>query len=60
MPDLDIEIYDPNGLKVEWCEDPNNNLDVIQLDNPSSGTYTAKVICKTPSNKKTYFTISWY
>ena len=60
VPDLDIEIYNPNGIKVGECHNPYNNLDVIQLNSPIPGTYTAKVICKVPSDKKTYFSVSWY
>lgn len=60
MPNLDIEIYNPSGTKVGWCYNLVNNLDVIQLNNPVAGTYTAKVICVTPSDKKTYFSVAWY
>ena len=59
-PNLDLEIYDPSGNLVASCDDLYNNLDVIELDSPSVGTYTARVVCTTPSNRKTYFSIAWY
>lgn len=41
--DLDLELYDPNGTRIEYSMSENGNIEIIDFDPQSTGYYTIKV-----------------
>lgn len=60
VADLNLQVLNPSGTVVAESAKSSGNLEIVQFTPTVTGTYTVRVTLAGSSDKKTYFSASWW